>query len=171
MTKLSLYLATMLLGSNFSASTPPTQPALIRPAQTQSVAAEQRFVALANSERWNRGLNMLATNPMLAKVAREHSQEMYEKNYFDHISPTLELKTPMTRYIRDLGKTPAWAYLGENLFYCSVVSVDRGHAALMNSEKHRENILNPKFEQTGVGVYIAPDGQFYVTQLFLAQID
>lgn len=171
MTKLSLYLATMLLGSNFSASAPPPRPAVIQPAQTQSEAAEQRFVALANSERWSRGLNMLAINPMLVKVAREHSQEMYEKNYFDHISPTPELRTPMTRYIHEFGKTPAWAFLGENLFYCSVVSVDRGHNALMNSEKHRENVLNPKFEQTGVGVYIAPDGQFYVTQLFLAQVD
>ena len=41
----------------------------------------------------------------------------------------------------------------------------------MNSPKHRKNILDPKFEQMGVGVYISPDGQFWVTELFLAQID
>ena len=87
------------------------------------------------------------------------------------MSPTPGLKTPMARYLRALGHTPAWACVGENLFYCSIVDVERGHSSLMNSPGHRANILNPKFEQIGVGIYIAPDGEFYVTQLFLAQVD
>ena len=96
---------------------------------------------------------------------------MYEKNYFDHISPTPGLKTPMNRYLKSLGHTPEWALLGENLFYCSIVDVDRGHKCLMKSPKHKENILNPRFEQMGVGVYVSNDGQFWVTELFLAQRD
>jgi len=170
MAKLSLYLATLLLGTNFSASIGPnTLPQAI--VQTQLTAEEQRFTDLANAERQARSLNVLSVNPLLVQVAREHSREMWEKNYFDHISPTPGLKTPMNRYLKALGRTPRWAYLGENLFYCSVVDPDRGHKCLMASPKHRENMLNAKFREIGVGAFIAPDGQFYVTQLFLAQAD
>ncbi len=170
MAKLSLYLATLLLGTNFSVSiSPNTLPqAIIR---TQLTVEEQRLTDLANAERERIGLNVLSVNPLLVQVAREHSREMWEKNYFDHISPTPGLKTPMNRYLRALGHTPQWAYLGENLFYCSIVDSDRGHKCLMKSAKHRENILNAKFQEIGVGAFIAPDGQFYVTQLFLAQVD
>jgi uncharacterized protein YkwD len=94
---------------------------------------------------------------------------MWEKGYFDHFSPTQGLRTPMERYLKDLGRTPTWAYLGENLFYCSIVDAERGHRCLMGSAKHRENILNEQFREIGVGCFTAPGGQFYVTQLFLAQ--
>ncbi len=170
MMKLSLYLATLLLGTNFSASTLPNDP----PSAADSVrmtAYEQQFTDLANRERWDRDLGVLSSNPLLVQVAREHSREMCEKEYFDHSSPTAGSRTPMDRYLRTFGRTPTWAYLGENLFYCSVVGVDRGHECLMESPQHRENILNPKFKQTGVGVYESEDGQFWVTQLFLAQIE
>ena len=170
MTKLSLYLATLLLGTNFSASTMPKEPPRAV-SSVQLTVIEQDYVDRVNAERWDRNLGVLSVNPILVQVARAHSKEMCEKSYFDHISPTPGLRTPMNRYLHDLGHTPTWAYLGENLFYCSVVDVDRGHSALMNSPKHKENILNKRFEQVGVGVYIASDGQFWVTELFLAQID
>ena len=170
MAKLSLYLASLILGTNFAASTPP-RPVAVASAPVQVDANEQRFVDLVNSEREHRGLSTLTVNPLLVQVARAHSREMWQKSYFDHISPTPELKTPMSRYLKSLGHTPAWAYLGENLFYCSIIDVPRGHRSLMESKNHRENILNPQFRQIGVGEFIAPDGQFYITQLFLAQTD
>ncbi len=170
MAKLSLYLATLLLGSNFSASvTPQAPPAMVAPLQIS--VEEQRFVDLTNSERSSRNLAPLSVNALLVQVAREHSREMWQKNYFDHFSPTPGLERPMNRYLRALGRTPKWAYLGENLFYCSVVDADRGHKCLMNSPKHKRNILDYKFREIGVGAFIAPDGQFYVTELFLAQVD
>jgi uncharacterized protein YkwD len=168
MIKLSLYLATMLLGSNFAASTAPKTSA---EARIGTALVEQRFVDLANSERVNRGLGTLEVSPLLAEVAREHSKEMWRKDYFDHISPTPELKTPMTRYLKWLGHRPKWARLGENLFYCSIVDTDRGHKCLMGSAAHRENILDGRYEQIGVGAYVAPDGRLWVTQLFLTQKD
>ena len=170
MTKLSLYLATLLLGTNFSASTLPANPP-VAPYLAPTAVLEQQFVDLVNAERQDRKLGLLSTNPLLVQVAREHCREMFEKGYFDHRSPTPGYKTPMDRYIKDLGYTPTWAYLGENLFYCSVVDVDRGHLCLMQSPKHRDNILNPRFRQTGIGAYVDKDGRFWVTQLFLTQID
>ncbi|MGQ9454842.1 MAG: CAP domain-containing protein [Armatimonadota bacterium] len=132
---------------------------------------EQRFVALTNADRIRHGLNKLIVNSLLVEVARQHSHEMWEKNYFDHISPTPGFRTPMDRYLKRLGYKPKWALLGENLFYCSIVDVDRGHGCLMQSPEHRRNILNPDYQEIGVGCFVAPDGKFYVTQLFLAQVD
>lgn len=177
MTKLSLYLASLILSSNFSASTTPTPSAVGRGphiavvAQSRVELAEKQLISLTNAERRDNGLRRLTLNPMLVQVAREHSREMWEKNYFDHYSPTPELRTPMTRYIHDLGYRPRWARVGENLFYCSVVDVELGHRSLMESQTHKENILDPTFEQIGVGVFISPDGQFWVTELFLTQQD
>jgi len=170
MTKLSVYLATLLLGTNFSASTTPrTPPAAVVTVQMSS--NETSFVDRVNAERRARGLGTLSANPLLVEVARSHSREMWEKGYFDHISPTPDLKTPMSRYLRRLGGTSAWTYLGENLFYCSIVDADRGHKCFMESPKHRENILNDRFREVGVGEFVSPDGRFWVTELFLAQVD
>jgi uncharacterized protein YkwD len=41
----------------------------------------------------------------------------------------------------------------------------------MDSPKHRENLLDKRFDQVGVGVYISADGRFWVTQAFLGQKD
>jgi uncharacterized protein YkwD len=36
----------------------------------------------------------------------------------------------------------------------------------MNSAGHRQNILSKMFEREGIGVYIAPNDQVLITQLF-----
>jgi len=96
---------------------------------------------------------------------------MADKDYFSHTSPTTTLKTPLDRYLAEEKKRPSWALVGENLFYCSIVDVERGHDAFMNSEGHRENILEKRYERIGVGVYIDRRGHFYATQMFLAKTD
>src|SRR5437867_11525043 len=96
-------------------------------------ADEERFMEMVNEERSQRHLRELAPNPLLVQIARAHSREMAEKEYFDHLSPTPGLKTPMDRYLHSVSKRPAYACVGENLFYCSIVDVQRGHDALMNS--------------------------------------
>lgn len=172
MTKLPLYLVTLLLGSRFPGPAfPPVAPptALVVPAPV--TANERKLVDLANAERRSRGLNELRVNSMLVQIAREHSREMCDLDYFDHASPTPELRMPKDRYLRALGHTPSWAIISENIFYSSVVSPELGHKCFMQSEPHRENILNPRFEEIGIGVYESPDGKFWVTQVFLTQID
>jgi uncharacterized protein YkwD len=170
MIKLSLYLATVLLNTNFSATSTPVVPSdAATPAAV--VMAERQIVDLANTERRTQGLGELTVNPLLVRIARQHSREMCDKGYFDHASPIPELRTPMKRYLNTLGYIPKWACVGENLFYCSIADPVRGHHCLMDSPHHRENILDKRFDQIGVGAYIAPDGRFWVTQVFLSQKD
>jgi uncharacterized protein YkwD len=170
MIKLSLYLATVLLNTNFSATSTPAVPSLAA-TPPAVVMAEQQILDLTNAERRNKGLGELSANPMLVQVARAHSREMCDKGYFDHLSPVAEHSTPVKRYVNALGYVPKWARVGENLFYCSIVDPVRGHHCLMDSPKHRDNILDEQFDQIGVGVYISSDGRFWVTQVFLSQRD
>lgn len=170
MTKISLFLGLLMTVSNFTSTTVTNRP----PAGNDSVVMTQeeiRFVELVNKERASRGLQQLTIDPILVQVARAHSEEMAVKHYFSHTSPTPGLKTAMDRYLAALKRRPTWALVGENLFYCSIVDVSRGHQALMDSEGHRANILEPRFTAIGVGSYVTESGEFYVTQMFLAKTD
>lgn len=180
MSSLTIYLAMLMLGSNFSTTTVSNEP--VQETVTQQNIAwqtptiqitdeEQRFIDLTNRERIERGLNSLSIDPVLVEVARAHSQEMADKNYFDHVSPTPGMKTVLDRYVAEIGHQPTWVLIGENLFYCSIVDVNRGHTCLMNSESHRDNILNERFQRVGVGVYESSDGEFWVTEMFVSSID
>lgn len=169
-----------MMGSNFSSTAAAKEPvhqtvkvqsSIQQPSDVQLTEEEQRFIDLTNSERLLRGLNALKMDTQLVEVAREHSKEMADKNYFDHVSPTPGLRTAVDRYLAVVKQRPTWALVGENLFYCSIVDVNRGHTCLMESKSHRDNILNPRFERMGVGVYKSPDGQFWVTEMFLSVVD
>jgi uncharacterized protein YkwD len=158
----------------------PAAPVPPAPAATQSAPSpgeyvetdeERRFVELVNLERRKRGLNELTIEPLLIKVAREHCREMQEKAYFNHNSPTVALKTPMDRYLKAIYTRPEYACVGENLFYCSIVDVQRGHNAFMNSPTHRDNVLFPRYEKIGVGIVKNERGEFWVTQMFLTNTD
>jgi uncharacterized protein YkwD len=137
------------------------------PAAASMTSDEWRFLDLLNRERAARHLAELKPDPLLVEVARGHSREMCEKNYFDHVSPTPGERTPMDRYLHAIHHRPPHACVGENLFYCSVVDVDRGHHALMNSPGHRANILYAPFRRGGIGIYKSETGEFWVTEMFL----
>lgn len=132
---------------------------------------ERRFVELVNDERARRGLSRLSIEPLLISVAREHSAEMRDRKYFHHESPTASLRTPMDRYLKAVPARPEYACVGENLFYCSVSDVIRGHEAFMNSPAHRENVLFPRYEKIGVGIVKNERGEFWVTQMYLTNSD
>jgi uncharacterized protein YkwD len=137
------------------------------PGASLMTSDEWRFLELLNRERATRHLAELKPDPLLVAVAREHSREMCGKSYFDHLSPTPGIRTPMDRYLHALRHRPAHACVGENLFYCSIVDVERGHRALMNSPSHRANILYAPFRRGGIGIYKSDTGEFWVTQMFL----
>jgi len=135
--------------------------------RVEMTADEHRFVDLTNAERSRAGKSHLSVDNTLVQTARAHSREMYDKDYFAHESPSASLRTPMKRYLAQVRRMPRYAMVGENLFFCTRIDVNRGHQAFMDSERHRDNILNPRYEQMGVGIYKGPDGSFWVTEMFL----
>ncbi len=122
-------------------------------------AIELEVVRLVNEERKKAGLAPFTHSQELSRVARFKSQDMADKNYFSHNSPTYG--DPFTM-MKSFGINYRTA--GENIAkgYQSAQSVVNGW---MNSPGHRANILNPNFGTIGVG-YVVKNGTTYWTQMF-----
>lgn len=138
------------------------------PEQVSLLKEEQRFVELTNAERKKLNLPELIVVPLLVTTARDKSKEMHDLKYWGHESPDKTKRTALPRVLSALADKPVSMVVGENLYYCSRVLLDQGHQALMNSPTHRKNILNPEYRYIGIGAYIGDDGQFWVTEHFLA---
>ncbi len=136
--------------------------------QVSLMKEEQRFVELTNVERKKLNLPELIVVPLLVTTARDKSKEMHDLKYWGHESPDKTKRTALPRVLSALADKPVSMVVGENLYYCSRVLLDQGHQALMNSPTHRKNILNPEYRYFGIGAYIGDDGQFWVTEHFLA---
>jgi uncharacterized protein YkwD/uncharacterized membrane protein required for colicin V production len=107
--------------------------------------AEQQMLDLVNGERASRGLKALAADDRLRDVARAHSLDMFQQDYFSHNTP--EGSSPFDR-MRRAGI--AFVIAGENLAYAPNVQI--AHEGLMNSPGHRANILRPEFGRVGIGI-------------------
>ncbi|KMK74784.1 CAP domain-containing protein [Alkalihalobacillus pseudalcaliphilus] len=128
--------------------------------QQASVSAEeQQMVDAVNQERQQRGLAPLKINQELTHVARVKAQDMIDNNYFAHNSPTYGSPFDMLNQFGISYRTA-----GENL--AGNQNVNAAHQALMNSQGHRENILNGNYTEVGIGVVDGgPYGKMFV-QLF-----
>jgi uncharacterized protein YkwD len=131
-----------------------------------AVSIEEDILRWTNVERIAAGVPALAWSPILARAAREHSEEMVRLRYFAHESPTPTRRTPMMR-ARLAGLDGPSLAVGENLFRGNWRS-DRARRVVrswMGSPGHRENLLRPEYRYLGVG--IAWDRDFLLaTQVF-----
>jgi len=106
----------------------------------------ERIIELTNSERGKLGLGSLKENKLLSEAARQKAADMFAFNYWAHISPSG--RTPWT-FFTDVGYK--YQYAGENLArdFRDPESVVQ---AWLASPSHRENIVNPKYQEIGVAV-------------------
>ena len=123
------------------------------------LAIEDEVIELVNIERENHGLHKLEKDEELADVAREHSRDMYLRNFFDHNNP--DGKSPFDR-MREYGIT--YSSAGENIAK-GQESAEAVVDAWMNSPGHRANILSEDYEYIGVGL-CRVDGVCFWTQCF-----
>ena len=128
---------------------------------TSFAAYQQEVVNLVNKERAKYGLSALKSNSSLANVATIKSQDMVNKNYFSHTSPTYGSPFDMMKQFGISYKTA-----GENIAM-GQKTPSEVVTAWMNSEGHRKNILSSSFTQIGVGVAKNANGQLYWTQMFI----
>ena len=89
---------------------------------------------------------------------------MVDRGFFDHVTP--EGETLGDRLGR--AKVPL-RRAAENISLARGVKnpVETAVEEWMGSPGHRENILDPGFTHTGVGMAVAADGTIYFTQVFL----
>lgn len=139
---------------------PAKQPAQGEQTASTLSAYEQQVVSLTNAERAKAGLPALKVDITLSKMAREKSRDMYANGYFDHNSPTYGSPFEM---MKKYGIT--YTYAGENIAM-GQRTPQEVVTAWMNSEGHRQNILNPNYTHIGVG-HIA-EGNYW-TQEFIGK--
>jgi len=129
---------------------------------SQLTLDEQEVFDLINAKRVANGLATLKIDDELQNVARIKAQDMVNKNYFSHNSPTYGSPFDMIKSFGISYKTA-----GENIAGNS--SNSAAVNAWMNSEGHRANILNSSFNYTGIGVVSSPKyGKVYV-QMFMGK--
>ncbi len=143
-------------------------PALIYPGQKLTIPNldavktwENEVIRLANAERSKKGLPALGANWQLSRCARYKSQDMINKNYFAHQSPTYGSPFDM---MESFGLR--FAAAGENIAM-GQQSPQAVITAWMNSPGHRGNILSTSYSQIGVGLAKDKNGRCYWTQMFI----
>lgn len=131
------------------------------PAASPTLSAEEEVIRLVNAERQKAGLSPVTNNWEVSRVARIKSQDMIDKNYFAHNSPTYG--TPF-QMLKSFGIS--YRSAGENIAK-GQTSPQAVMNAWMNSSGHRANILNANYTQIGVGLAKSKNGTYYWTQMFL----
>ena len=151
---------------------------------------EKHIYDFTNDERQQRGLSTLARVSAIDSIARNHSLDMSDRDYFSHISP--EGNDPTDRgnesgYTcrKDFGSYYTEG-LAENIYHSFTYSsyVTKGTTSSynwitdeqtiakelvdgwMDSPGHRENILDAQYDRIGVGVVITANENVYSTQNF-----
>lgn len=111
---------------------------------------ESDFAALVNTERAKKGLPSLTVRSDLREVARDHSLTMAREDRLHH-NPSFSQEISNWQVVAEnVGRGP---------------SVESLHDAFMNSKGHRDNILNDRVTEIGVGVEVR-NGQIWVTKNF-----
>lgn len=124
---------------------------------------ERQSILLINNTRKERNLNPLSWNEQLASAAQEKANDMLERGYFDHASPSGEM---VWKTIEKDGYKYSTA--GENLAI-DYENVNKAYDAWIKSPSHLDNIISSKYTDFGFavveGLYEGKDTKFFV-QIF-----
>jgi len=123
-------------------------------------------LCLVNRERAAHGERPLRANRRLTRAAQAHSDSMAFENYFEHVGPRGQTPLARMRAVGYISSSRVGYEVGENIAWgtLGLASAHAIVAAWMASPRHRANILDPRYRETGVGVSPHPprslaDGQ------------
>lgn len=133
-------------------------------ASNRTRALEDALHAEVNALRRDHHLVPLERDARLDAVARRHSEDMARRGYFAHETP--EGDTPVDRLAA--AGVEGFRLAAENLGRTQGGEPNRDVlAGWLSSAVHRNNLLAPVFNGTGIGVVRGPDGALYYTQLYV----
>jgi uncharacterized protein YkwD len=109
--------------------------------------AERELLDKANADRAKAGLSPLKPDEGLARAARKHAATMAAQKQISHQfsgepSPSDRIAAVSNLHLKRVGENVAVA-----------PNVEDAHDALMASAQHRDNLLSPKFDVAGFGVF------------------
>ncbi len=121
---------------------------------------EEQLINLINAERSSRGLATLSRSDLLMQVAEAHSQDMVDRNFFDHTNP--DGLGPGER-LTNAGYN--WITWGETIGggYTTPEAMFNGW---MNSDPHRAILLSTNYTEIGIGYVAGGTYGHYWTAVF-----
>ncbi len=120
-----------------------------------SLTSAENMLTFVNEARLDAGLNTLTLNDALNTAAYKHSLDMETNDYFNHIGLNNSSFSE-----RAINAGYAGSPIGENIAR-GQSSTEAAFTSWMNSEGHRNNILNSNATEMGLGLSGA-----YWTQVF-----
>lgn len=120
----------------------------IAPSAKVVILSSKEVIALTNKSRASNGnLPALLENTKLNQSAQIKLNDMFDKQYFEHVSPS-------GVQIKDLAGTVSYEFIsiGENLALGNFKNNQALVSAWMASPGHRANILNTQYTEIGVAV-------------------
>lgn len=114
---------------------------------TNSYLTKNGVISWTNRMREQEGLPVLLENELLNKSAKKKLDDMFQRQYFEHETPTGEGPA-------DFVEAANYEYItiGENLALGNFLNDKELVDGWMNSPGHRANILNSKYKEIGVAV-------------------
>lgn len=103
-------------------------------------------IRITNEKRSAVGLSPLSLNQTLSNAAYTKGRDMIDRDYWAHVAPD---GTQPWKFFKDFDYS--YRYAGENLARDFSNANDVVNA-WMNSPTHKENLLNPKYKEIGIGV-------------------
>lgn len=128
-------------------STPPPLRAQEGKEISSAILSRQGVIEWTNAQRKKYGLSLFKENSKLKAMAQAKVEDMFQNQYFSHNSLSGE-------GVGDLAKDFGYEFLsiGENLAMGNFPDDEDLVEAWMASPGHRENILNPSYQEIGVAV-------------------
>ncbi len=136
---------------------------------------EQQVHHYTNLEREKHGLLPLDYNNELSVIAKLHSTDMLQRDFFDHADPNgceADCRYQRFNYSCDsptgviAGENLHWWQYSDNIFWQTPEQIGEDTvASWMDSPGHRENILSSLYRNEGIGVVITLQ-ESYITQNF-----
>lgn len=116
--------------------------------ENEAVLIKAKIIAQTNIQRYNNGLMPpLIENEKLYLAAKAKADDMFEKQYFEHVSPSGVGPGSLV-------KSYDYQYVvsGENLILGNFKDEAEVVQRWMDSPGHRANILNSRFSEIGVAI-------------------
>lgn len=138
-----------------------------KPSAAQVFDLEKLAFSCINQKRAEIGLAPLTWSDDVAKIARLHSENMARFNFFSHQG----IDGKMVNDRADSLGITKWTAMGENIAY------NRGYKDpietvvenWMESQAHRENLLNSRWKESAIGIAVTENGTYYFTQVFMTK--
>lgn len=130
-----------------------------------NLSLERQAFDLINQQRAKLNLDLLVWSDDVARVARIHSENMANFNFFSHT----DLNGLLVNNRADVCGIKKWQAIGENIAYNRGYKnpVEFAVERWMASDAHRENLLNSRWKESGIGISVTKDGTYYFTEVFL----